>query len=240
MAHPLLLSLANIDPDIHSKGSLHAHALLALLPVVSFLHKKTCVRSLLSDRLVHKCLDFVLKPLKVAATVGVMMSDPVGNLQYCFTPLVAYIADMPEQTLLSCVNPKASPVSTATYEEFGDPFPHPPRTRMITEHFLKVARCYFLNGVHIPFWKGWPLTDPLRFLPPDALHHFHRFSWDHDLWWCIFLVGVDEIDYCFSLVQTTIRYRSFEEGVSKLKQVTGQDHHAVQRYIIGVIAGAVL
>ena len=255
MAHLLLLSLANINPDIRSKGSLHAHVLLALLPVGSFLHKKTHVCSLLSDRLVHECLDFVLKPLKVAATVGVMMSDPVGNLRYCFTPLVAYIADTPEQTLLSCVNPKASPVSTATYEEFGDPFPHPPRTRMIPleaiaqacseadpmdfEHFLKVARCYFLNGVHIPFWKGWLLTDPSRFLPPDALHHFHCFSWDHNLQWCIFLVGVDEIDYRFSLVQTTIGYRSFEEGVSKLKQVTGRDHRAVQRYIIGVVAGAV-
>ena len=134
MAHPLLLSLANIDPDIRSKGSLHAHVLLALLPVVSFLHKKTRVHSLLSNQLVHECLDFVLKLLKVAATVGVMMSDPVGNLRYCFTPLVTYIADTPEQTLLSCVNHKASPVSTATYKEFGDPYPHLPHTRMITLH----------------------------------------------------------------------------------------------------------
>ena len=76
MAHPLLLSLANIDPDIHSKGLLHAHVLLALLPVVSFLHKKTHVRSLLSNRLVHECLNFVLKPLKVAAKNSI---DSVGG-----------------------------------------------------------------------------------------------------------------------------------------------------------------
>ena len=36
-----------------------------------------------------------------------------------------------------------------------------------------------------------------------------------------------------------VGYRSFAEGVSKLKQVTGRDHRAVQRYIIGAIAGAV-
>ena len=255
MAHPLLLSLTNINPDIRSKGSLHAHVLLALLPVISFIHKKTRVRSLLSDRLVHECLDFVLKPLKVAATVGIMMSDPIGNLRYCFTPLVAYIADTPKQTLLSCVNAKAPLVSTATYKEFGDPFAHPPRTLTTTleainkacskadpmdfESFLKIAKRYFLNGVHIPFWKGWLLTNPSKFLPPDALHHFHRFSWDHNLQWSIFAVRVDEIDYRFSLVQTAVGYRSFEEGVSKLKQVTGRDHHAVQRYIIGVVAGAV-
>ena len=88
MAHPLLLSLANIDTDIHSKGSLHAHVLLVLLLVVSFIHQKMRVRSLLADRLVHETLNFVLKPLKIAAAVGIMMNDPVGNLRHCFTPSV--------------------------------------------------------------------------------------------------------------------------------------------------------
>jgi len=43
MAHPLLLSLTNIDADIRSKGSLHAHVLLALLPIASFIHLKSRV-----------------------------------------------------------------------------------------------------------------------------------------------------------------------------------------------------
>ena len=128
MAHPLLISLTNIDPDIRSKGSLHAHVLLTLLPIASFLHPKTHIRSLLSDRLVHESLDFVLRPLKIAASIGIMMSDPIGSLRYCFTPLIAYITDTPEQCLLLCVSPKASPVSTATHKEFGDSSLHPPRT----------------------------------------------------------------------------------------------------------------
>ena len=41
MAHPLLISLANINPEIHSKGLLHDHLLLALLLVPSFVHKKS-------------------------------------------------------------------------------------------------------------------------------------------------------------------------------------------------------
>ena len=255
MAHPLLLSLANIDADIRSKGSLHAHVLLALLPVVSFIHHKTRIRSLMADRLVHEGLDFVLKPLKVAAAVGIMMNDPVGNLRYCYTPLVAYIADTPEQTLLSCTSPKASPVSTATYKEFGDSYPHPPCTATQTlddikqacteaepddlEHFLKIVKCFLLNGVHKPFWRNWILSNPSMFFKPEVLHHFHRFFWDHDLQWCIVVLGPEEIDYRFSLIQTAVGYRSFQEGVSKLKQVTGRDHRAVQRYIVGVIAGAI-
>ena len=104
MAHPLLLTLANIATDIRSKGSLHGHLLLALLPVASFIHKKLRIRSLLSDQLVHHCLDLVLTPLKIAASIGVMMNDPRGNLRYCFMPLVGYIADTPEQSL-SSANP---------------------------------------------------------------------------------------------------------------------------------------
>jgi len=255
MAHLLLLSLANIDSNIQSKGSLRSFVLLALLPIASFIHKKSRVCTLLSDWLVHESLDFVLHPLKIAAAIGVMMSDPIGNLWYCFTPLIAYISDTPEQSLLSGTGPKASPVSTATHKEFGDPFPHLSRTATWTlddirqacsaadpndfEEFLKVAKRYFLNGVHEPFYRNWLLSDPSIFLTPEMLHHFHCLFWDHDVPWCIFALGLDKIDYQFSLVQAPVGYRSFEEGISKLKQVMGHDHHAVQRYIMGVITGAV-
>jgi len=211
MAHLLLLSLANVNSNIHSKGSMHGHVPLALLPIRSFTHKKTCVHTLLSDRLIHGSLDFVLNPLKIATAVGVMMSDPIGNLHYCFMPLVAYIADMPKQSLLACIGPKASPVSTAMHKEFSDSFPHPPRTATSTldaiqkaclvtdpndwERFLKVVRRYSLSSVHKPFFRNWLLSDPSIFLTPEVLHHFHRLCWDHDLQWCIVVLGPDKINY---------------------------------------------
>ncbi|KIJ63730.1 hypothetical protein HYDPIDRAFT_91476, partial [Hydnomerulius pinastri MD-312] len=98
MAHPLLLSLANINKDICC--SLHGHLLLALLPVTSFIHKKSHVCTLLSDHLFHQCLNLVPKPLKIAAAIGIMMSDPIGNLHFCYTLLIVYIADTPEKSLL--------------------------------------------------------------------------------------------------------------------------------------------
>jgi len=255
MAHPLLLSLANIDADIRSKSSLHSFLLLALLPVPSFVHNKSCMWGLLSDHLVHQCLDFVLKPLKIAAAIGVMMSDPIGNLRHCYIPLVAYIADTPEQSLIVCTSPKASPVSTAIYKQFRDGICHPPRTaagtlRVIETmcarlpptdliNFLKVAKEYRLNGVFEPFWRDWLRLDPSKFLLLEVLHHFYCFSFDHDLQWCIAVVGGEELDYHFTLTRTSVGYRSFDKGVSKLKQVMGHDHHAIQRYIIGIVAGAV-
>ncbi|KAF8547967.1 hypothetical protein OG21DRAFT_1489777 [Imleria badia] len=218
MAHPLLVSLANIDTNIHSKGSLHSHLLLALLPVPLFIHPKSRVCSLLSDRLFHKCLDIVLGPFKVAASVGIMMNDPKGNLHYCYMPLIGYIADTPEQSLLACTSPKTSSVSTAAHKQFGDGIRHPCRTASKTlsnilaicskynlddyGHFLNTAKSYGFNGVDQPFWINWPLSDPGRFLKTESLHHVHRFFFDHDLQRCIVVVGDTKIDYCFTLIRT--------------------------------------
>ena len=78
MAHPLLLSLANLNMDFRMKSSNHAFLLLALLPIPSFIHQNKRLRGLLTDRLIHECLDFILELLKTAARVGIMMSDPLG------------------------------------------------------------------------------------------------------------------------------------------------------------------
>ena len=255
MAHPVLISLANIDASIHSKSSLHGYLLLALLPIAKFIHKNSRVRSLMQDRLTHQVLDKILSPLKTAATVGIMMNDPVGNLRYCYTPLASWIADMPEESLLSATSPKTSPVTTATSKQFGDLFRHPARTAAVTlaaiqaacaessssdfKEFLKTIRRYCLNGVIKPFWKGYPLSDPSIFFTPKVLHHIHRMFWDHDLKWCITAVGAAELDFRFSLLQTAVGYCAFMDGISTLKQVTGRDHRAVQRYIVGIIAGSV-
>ena len=50
-------------------------------------------------------------------------------------------------------------------------------------------------------------------------------------------MGATELDFWFSLIQNPVGYRAFDEGISKLKQVTGHDHRAIQCNIIGVIAG---
>ena len=162
---------------------------------------------------------------------------------------------MPEQSLITCTSPKASPVSTTIYKEFGDGIRHPPRTATDTLgviktmcakspptdllEFLTAVKTHQLNGVFELFWRNHFGSEPSRFLLPEMLHHFHCFFFTHDLQWCIGAVGSEELDYHFTLIWTLVGYRSFSKGVSKLKQVTGCDHHAIQRYIIGIVAGTV-
>jgi hypothetical protein len=255
IAHPLLISLANLKMNFRMKSSNHTFLLLALLPVPSFIHKNKRLRGMLRDRLVHECLDFVIQPLKTAARIGIMMSDPLGWRRFCFTPLAAYIVDTPESTLISGVAGKTSSVTMATYKQLGDNFRHEPRTASTTlaqlhlveekadpwdlEAYFKAASQFHLNGVHRPFWMDWAMSDPSVFLTPEPLHHWHKAFWDHDVKWCIISVGAAELDFRFSVLHQHVGFRHFKEGISSLKQVTGREHREVQRYIVSVIADVV-
>ena len=124
VAHPLLISLANIKMATQLKSSSNSFLLTALLPVPKFVHKNSQIRGVLKNRLIHQCLDVVLEPLKCAAKLGIMLSDPLGHSWYCFTPIASYIVDMPEAAMLAGVGGKTSPVTMAMYKQFRDPFWH--------------------------------------------------------------------------------------------------------------------
>ncbi|KIJ11303.1 hypothetical protein PAXINDRAFT_15770 [Paxillus involutus ATCC 200175] len=231
VTHPLLISLANIRMAVRNKASLHAFLLGALMPIAEFLHPKQRMCSVLDARLFHQCLDIVIEPLKIAACIGHMMSDPAGNLQHCFTPLTAYIADTPEACMLVCVRGKTSPVMMVSYKEFSNAFQHEQHTWATTlaqlahitcdlndvERYFTQCKQFRLSRVYEPFWRDWPLSDPPNFLSPEALHHWHGKFWDHDP-----IVGL----------------RHFKNGITTLKQVTGCAKCDVQRYIVPVISGA--
>ncbi|KAF7981980.1 hypothetical protein HWV62_30801 [Athelia sp. TMB] len=255
VAHPVLISLANISATLRTKSSHHAFILLALLPVPKFLEKRKKVRGILGDRLIHECLDFVLQPLKLAAQVGIMMSDPLGQKRFCYTPLASYMVDTQEAIMLATVAGKTSHVTMADYKTFGDSFRHEPRTAATTlaqRHaiqqevgldddlavYAREAMKFRLSGVKLAFWRDWAGAEPYRFLTPEPLHHWHKAFWDHDAKWCIRAVGGDEIDFRFSLIPRRIGFRYFKEGISKLKQVTGREHRDVERYMVSVIADA--
>ncbi|KAG1838044.1 hypothetical protein DFJ58DRAFT_734059 [Suillus subalutaceus] len=242
VAHPLLVSLANIRMSTRLKSSSNAFVLTALLPVPKFIYKK-------------KTHARFLRPLKVAAHEGVMLSDPIGHSRYCFTPLASYIVDTPEAMMLAAVGGKTSPVTMAMYKQFGDSFRHEPRTRATTlsqlatarskvdpddiEAFFCEAQKFRLNGVNTPFWLDWPLRDPSHFLTPEFLHLIHCEFYDHDVKWLICAVGDTEIDFRFSVLQVITGFRHFHGGISKLKQVTGRAQCDIQCSIVAVSADAV-
>ncbi|KAG1796566.1 hypothetical protein EV424DRAFT_1353057 [Suillus variegatus] len=199
-----------------------AFVLTALLPVPKFVHRKKRMKGVLEDRLIHQCLDIILKPLKQTAQHSVMLLDPLGNSCYCFTSLASYIADMPEAMMLATVGGKTSPVTMAMYKLFWDPFQHEPRMKLTTrvqlsvvhlradpldiEAFFCEAQKFCLNGVAELFFQDWPLAEPSHFFMPEDLHHIHKQFWDHDAQWLICVVGGSEINFRFSVLQPITHY----------------------------------
>ena len=259
VAHPLLITLANINSALRLSATSHSFSLLALLPVPKFVgfKKKSPLHGILENRLVHACLDFVSSPLKAASRDGAWLNDWAGNLRHCFTPLVSYIVDTPEATALTGVSGKTSHLTMATYKEFGDPFQHQPRTATSIIESLDILAAEFdpsnitlytknaktkfrLNGVHLPFWRDWHLPDgtlpnPHQVFPIEVLHHLHKAFWDHDAKWALKAAGDEELDLRFSLIQPCNGYRHFSSGISSLKQVTGREHRDVQRYLLALL-----
>ncbi|KAG2056815.1 hypothetical protein BDR06DRAFT_1005724 [Suillus hirtellus] len=207
------------------------------------------MKGVLEDRLIHQCLNIVLEPLKQSAQHGVMLSDPIGCNQYCFTALASYIADTPEAMMLAAIGGKTSLVMMAMYKQFGDAFHHESWTKSTTIAQLTVVRscadpndieAYFceaqkfrLNGIDKPFWWDYALADPFQFLTLESLHHLHKEFFDHDTQWLICAVGDSEIDFRFSVLQPITSYQHFYSGISKLKQVTG--HYAAPPHVITAV-----
>ncbi|KAH8995619.1 hypothetical protein EDB92DRAFT_1968768 [Lactarius akahatsu] len=162
MAHPLLMSLANLLMDFRMKGTNHAFLLLALLPIPN---------------------SFT------------MTQKPVASWR------IAWSTNVAEAVVLASVGGKTSHVMMASHKQFGDPFQHEPQTASTTlaqlhtleakvnpwhlKVYIKEAKKFRLNGVHQPFWRDWPLSEPSKFLTPEPLHHWHKMFWDHNAKWLL-------------------------------------------------------
>ncbi|KAI6105052.1 hypothetical protein EDD16DRAFT_1695759 [Pisolithus croceorrhizus] len=172
------------------------------------------------------------------------MSDPSGNRQIMHTPLVAWIADYPEQLMIACVSAKNSPISLATAEQFGDVTAQPPAIAVAAcdprniAAFHKVCLAKHLNGIVEPFWTIWGDACPSRFLTPEALHQWHKFYFDHCIRWVINIIGGEELDHCLAALQLRVGTRHWPNGVSTLKQCTGREHRDLEKLLPAVAAGA--
>ena len=223
---------------------MRSYLLLALLPVPKFIHLNACLHGVLADWLLHQVILLVIKPLKKAAEVDCMMSNPLRNLKHCFTPLIAHIADILEQCVITCVTSNTSAISMAMSKQFGGPICCAAHTACKTHYQLTVVRrkmhasnlsLYFwacqkwwLNGVSTPYWLDWALSEPSSFIIPEPLHQYFKMLWDHDQKWCSRMLGSDELDFWFSLLQMCSRYCHFSDGITSFKYISMQLHWEVE------------
>ncbi|KAJ6564518.1 hypothetical protein B0H19DRAFT_1209885 [Mycena capillaripes] len=150
-AHPVLISLADIDMDFRMKASHHAFMLFVLCPIPKFIEKDAELKGVLESRIFHAVMDFVLEPLKKVAEIGMMMDDPLDA--FCHPPqtrdhMVGQLIKLEKK-----------------YHPWRD-----------FRAYVKGAKELRLNGVHRPFWFDWALADPSTFLTPEFSYD-HIIKW---------------------------------------------------------------
>ena len=247
------MTIGNIQSDIRMQATSHAWRCIAFIPSLSF-KVYPDFQTLLQARVFHWLLDAITASLKDTANQGCDLVDPSGHIRNRYTPLISYIADLPEQQLVACVSKNASPVTTAELPRFGDPNPSPPRTghdilQQIKELckrvdpwdlniFQKAAKVLKLLGVHKPFWRNWKFSDPSLFLTGEILHTCHKFFFNHILKWCKEVTGSHTLDTRFSNLHQRVSFRHFSSGVSRQLQMTGRDHRDIERMVVPILDGA--
>ncbi|KAG1870834.1 hypothetical protein F4604DRAFT_1681705 [Suillus subluteus] len=203
--HPTFLTISNIHSKIRMKATSHAWECIAYIPSPEYITNSDYA-GVLEACFWHSCMDMVLEKLKITSHTGEFIVDPMGCQRYAFTPLVAYIADLPEQLMISCV--------LKNLHEIGkdiDPWK--------VREFLEAAKKVSLSGVHKPFWYGWKYADPANFLVPEILHTGHKFFFDHTLKWCEeVMTGCEHCDIQRTLVPTIVGVTSpgFIRAISAL------------------------
>ena len=185
------------------------------------------------------------------AKFGVYIPNSNSHVQYYFTSLAVWTANLPEQLMIACVAKSASPISEASMKDFGNDICHTPHTAKVIinriyelaknvnpwdlTHFQKLAKLLFLSRVYLPFWCDWLFSNLYVFLVLEILHTLDKFFFNHILKWCKEVIG-DELNKIFKAQYKHIVAYHFTGGVSYVKQITKQEHHDIQRTLVTIIA----
>ncbi|KAF8594471.1 hypothetical protein BDV93DRAFT_579749, partial [Ceratobasidium sp. AG-I] len=249
-AYPVYLTLGNINKHWRRKPSKRTMVLLGYLPVEAFEDvEDDDKRRRMKANLIHRSMEKILEPLKAASEEGVEMWCPDGRLRRVYPRIAAYLADWPEQNLMSCTSIGSCPICSTKRAGRGDLDNEAPvRDR---EETLGVILSYFktrdvreLQGLSLkPVWPWWgdlPHVNLARCITPDLLHQLYQGIFkSHLVRWLKHLVGADELDERFAAMPRAEGLRHFPKGISVVKQWTGQESKEMVAQVLPVFLGDV-
>lgn len=190
-AYSVYLTLGNIPRAIQRKPSKQACILIAYLSVdkISRVRLTEQEHRNRGQRLFHDSMRMVLSPLIEAGTHGVEMTSGNGTVRRVYPLLTCYVADFPQQCLVTCSKGGTCPKCRTGAKNLGDPNPTMDRSQKWTlgvinsskanssspsQFFTQCMAQDVAGGVPSPFWRGFPLTDIHRTITSDVLHQLYQ------------------------------------------------------------------
>lgn len=260
-AYPVYLTLGNIPKSLRRKPNARACVLIAYLSVDK-ISKKGISKSKLRARnyeLFHRSMAIVLQSLKTAGNPGgrgIAMTGGDGAVRRVYPLLTTYVADYPEQCLVTCTKYGTCPKCQRKANELELPTPGEPRKTKWTHGVIHNARSlhrrgktksvYTLcmesdvaGGNYEPFWAGFPLADIHRCIAPDILHQLYQGVLKHLILWVQEVMGEDALDSRIRSLPLAHGVRHFKNGISGLAQVSGVERKHIARIILSCLVGKI-
>lgn len=246
VAWPVYASIGNIRKAVRRRPSEHGMMLIGYLPVAKLAWiTDEEERRQKKWELFHASMSMILEPLKEVSRTGVEMRCADGGVRLVYPIIAAHIGDWPEQCTAACTSHTRCPVCVTPFHERGDLGPAAQlRTKSQTLQAIRLSlRGYAAMQVGLglramlPYWFDHPWSSGPGSIQPDLLHQLwkgvyliHVFSWWRKL------LGDRKFDARFKGLPRYSGHRHFENGISPIKQWTGNEARATARGFLPIVA----
>lgn len=249
-AWPVYLTIGNIEKSVRRQPSARANILLGYIPVTKLENIPKERRQVEIWQLFHDCVKIMLAPLAKAGKEGINIVCADGNIRHIFPILAAYVADYPEQCLISCCQENSCPTCIVGPKERGESMPSPLRDSANTLKLLAQQshgkkppgfKQHNLRAIN-PFWADLPHCNIHSCITPDILHQLHKGIFgDHVAKWAkeAAVHGMPDIDKRFKTIPVHPNIRQFKKGISHTTQWTGKEYKDMEKVFVGILEGAV-
>ncbi|KAG8728744.1 hypothetical protein FRC10_004600 [Ceratobasidium sp. 414] len=243
-AHPIYLSIGNINKSIRRKPTKRAMVLIRYLPVDSFQRIPDSLRRRYHSELLHRSLEKVFEPLKTASSDGLLAWCADGHLRHIYPIIAAWIADWPEQNDIACTTQGGCPKCMQRWHGRGQGGPaallhEQDATLEALRTYQRTKRPGVLKPLLLqrvmPFWANIPYVDIGTCMAPDLLHQLYKGMLEHARDWVEELLGTDEFNRRFKSMPRAYDLRHFKKGVTTVKVWKGRESREMMRQFLPVV-----
>lgn len=230
--------IGNIPKAIRRKPSSRACILIAYLSVDKMAKKDRSKNTLKlrNYELFHRSMSEVLAPLKEASNPrgkGVKLTGGNGEVCRVYPFLACYVADYPEQCLVTCCKDGTCPKCHVKATGLGEPVLNEERTQSWTEAIItsacsksrRATKVHSIcmeddvaGGTFKPFWMDFPLCEIHGTISPDVLHQLYQGVLKHFICWIQSAMTEEEFDIRLHSLPPSFGVRHFAGGISIRKK----------------------